>query len=96
MMFAKVISNISHMKKPLIGGEKIPDGTSWKEFPLTRILKSMFDGSAYSTFVFCMSQHPRNGGESYSTMEFSNHCNNMKVGIKRLPPKNLNAYMKSL
>ena len=81
MCLAKVIANISNLKKPLVGGEKVPDGSSYKEMPLTRILKSMFDGSAYSIFVFCLSSHPRNGGESYSTMEFAEKCYKLKVGI---------------
>ena len=84
------------MKKPLVGGEKVPDGTSYKEMPLTRILKSMFDGSAYSIFVFCLSKHSRNGGESYSTMEFADKCTKLKTHIKRMPPKNLENWSKQL
>ena len=95
-MFAKVIANVSNLKKPLVGGEKVPDGTSYKEYPLSRILMSMFNGSAYSIFVFCLSQHPRNSGESFSTMEWAEQCNNLKVGIKRMPPVNYNVYLQKL
>jgi hypothetical protein len=96
LSLSKVISNISNLKKPLVGGEKVPDGSSYKEMPLTRILKSMFDGSAFSIFVFCLSSHARNGGESFCTMEFADKCNKLKVGIKRVAPKNLENYMKQL
>ena len=84
------------MKKPLVGGEKVPDGSSWKEMPLTRILKSMFDGSAFSIFVFCLSSHSRNAGESHSTMEFADKCTKLKSGVNRLPPKNLEKWTKEL
>jgi len=96
LIFSKIISNISNLKKPLVGGEKIPDGSSYKEIPLSRVLKSMFDGSAFSIFVICISSHPRNGGESFSTMEFADKSKKLKTGVKRLPPKNLEKFKASL
>ena len=54
-VLARVIGKIGELKKPLTGGEKIPDGLSWKEIPLTRTMKSMYDGSAFNVFFFCIS-----------------------------------------
>jgi len=56
------------LKKPLTGGDKLPDGVGWKEINITRILKSSFNGYAYTGFILCISQCEQNGGETFYTM----------------------------
>jgi len=52
---ARVIGNVSELNKPLTGGETIPSKTFWKEYPMTQTMKSLFDGSAFNAFLFCVS-----------------------------------------
>ena len=54
-VLARVIKNVSELKKPLTGGEPIPSKTSWKDYPITQTMKSLFDGSAFNVFLFCIS-----------------------------------------
>jgi hypothetical protein len=56
-LLARVVGNIAALKKPLTGGEKIPDSTCYKESAITRILKNSWDGTAFTIFLFCLSQH---------------------------------------
>ena len=93
-VLARVISNIGDLKKPLTGGEKIPDGLCWKETPITRILKSSFNGSAFTSFMFCMSQADRNGGESWCTMKFAENCAKLKANVAKIKPFKYAAMLK--
>lgn len=54
-VFARVIFAVTNLKKPLVHGAKIPDKTCWKETAITRILKTSFNGHAFSSFLFCIS-----------------------------------------
>ena len=65
LVFARVIFAVTGLKKPIENGAKIPDKTSWKETAITRILKSSFNGTAFSSFLFCLSQAESNSGESF-------------------------------
>ena len=67
--FNKVLNNVTNLKKPLTGGDKLPDGVGWKEINITRILKSSFNGYAYTGFILCISQCEQNGGETFYTMQ---------------------------
>ena len=82
-VLARVISQVAGLKKPLCGGEKIPDATFWKESSITRILQSSWDGSAFTVFVFCCSLHERNFGETWCTMKLTELCHNLKASVKR-------------
>jgi len=44
------------LKKPLTGGDKLPDGTGWKDFNINRILKGSFSGYAFTVFINAASQ----------------------------------------
>jgi len=65
LVFARVIFAVTGLKKPIENGAKIPDKTSWKETAITRILKSSFNGTAFSSFLFCLSQAESNSAESF-------------------------------
>ena len=53
--FTRVLGNVTNLKKPITGGEKLPDGVGWKEINITRVLKSSFSGYAFSGFILCLS-----------------------------------------
>ena len=91
---ARVVGNIAALKKPLTGGEKIPDGTCYKETAFTRILKNSWNGTAFTVFLFCMSMHPRNGGESWCTMEMAERCSKLRANVTRPKPFNLKELIK--
>lgn len=83
---ARVLGNVGNFKKPITGGEKLPDGCQWKEINITRMIKESFSGYAFTGFVLAVSQHPKNGGETFYTMEFAQLCNKLRANIKRPPP----------
>lgn len=85
-VLARVVGQIAELKKPLTGGEKIPEKTYYKESGITRILKNSWNGTAFTIFLFCLSQHERNGGESWSTMEFAERCSKLKANVTRPKP----------
>jgi hypothetical protein len=91
---ARVITNVGNFKKPITGGEKLPDGCQWKEINVTRLLKTSFSGYAFTGFLLACSQHPKNGGETFYTMQFAEICNKMRANVKRPPPFNLNEALK--
>jgi hypothetical protein len=51
----RVIGNVGSFKKPITGGEKLPDGCQWKEINVTRLLKTSFCGYAFTAFVLAIS-----------------------------------------
>jgi hypothetical protein len=87
LVFARVIFAVTGLKKPIENGAKIPDKTSWKETAIMRILKSSFNGTAFSSFLFCLSQAESNSGESFQTMNFAESCSILKTKITR--PKSI-------
>ena len=87
-VFARVIFSVTNLKKPIENGGKIPDKTCWKETAITRILKTSFNGQAFNSFLFCISQAESNSGESWSTMNFAEQCSILKTKITR--PKAIN------
>ena len=91
---ARVVGNIAALKRPLTGGEKIPDGTSYKETAFTRILKNSWNGTAFTVFLFCVSMHPRNGGESWCTMEMAERCSKLRANVTRPKPFKLKELIK--
>lgn len=51
----RVIVNVAAFKKPVTGGEKLPDGCQWKEINVTRLLKTSWSGYAFTGFVLAVS-----------------------------------------
>lgn len=90
-VFARVIFGVTNLKKPIENGAKIPDKTCWKETAITRILKTSFNGQAFSSFLFCISQAESNSGESWSTMNFAEQCSILKTKITRPKPIKIKA-----
>jgi len=70
--FARTIWDIAAVtpKKPLTGGEKIPSSIWWRGTGFTKNLKSSLNGLAFTAFILCFSQHPKNGGETFTTANF--------------------------
>ena len=93
-ILARVVGNMAALKKPLTGGQKIPESTFYKESAITRILKNSWDGTAFTIFLFCLSQAERNGGESWCTMEFAERCSKLKANVTRPKPYKLKDLMK--
>ena len=69
-ILGRVILSIADLKKPVTPGEDPPMFTNWKFVGITRILKSSFNGMAFTSFILCFSQTPSNSGETYYTMKF--------------------------
>ena len=90
-VFARVIFGVTNLPKPIMNGGKIPDKTCWKETAITRILKTSFNGQAFSSFLFCISQAESNSGESWSTMNFAEQCSILKTKITRTKPIKIKA-----
>jgi hypothetical protein len=82
-VFARVIFSVTNLKKPIERGGEIPTKTCWKETSITRMLKSSFNGLAFSSFLFCLSQAESNGGESWSTTQFAKECSILKTKVTR-------------
>ena len=82
----RVIDNVTRLKKLLTGGETIPNNTGWKESPLTQILRSSFDGTAFTVFIFCLSSSNENGGESWCSMEFADRVQKLKSNVQKPMP----------
>jgi len=60
--------------------------TCFRETPITRIIHQSLSGAAFTLFLMCLSQHERNGGETFQSCNYCDRCSKMKVGVKRLPP----------
>ena len=54
-VFARVMFSVGNLKKPIERGAEVPVKTCWKETAITRMLKTSFNGLAFSSFLFCMS-----------------------------------------
>lgn len=91
-VFARVIFAITNLKKPIERGGEIPVKTCWKETAISRMLKSSFNGMAFSTFLFCLSQAEANSGESFSTTLFAEQCAILKTKVTR--PKDVKLELK--
>ena len=86
-VFARVIFSVTNLKKPIERGGEIPTKTCWKETSITRMLKSSFNGLAFSSFLFCLSPAENNSGESWSTTLFAEQCAILKTKVTR--PKDI-------
>lgn len=93
-VLARVVGNIASLKKPLTGGEVIPNSTQWKEVAITRVLRSSFDGSAFTCFIIAVSQAQRNGGESWCSMQFAERCSKLRAYVTKPKPQNIAATIK--
>jgi len=82
------------LKKPLSCGDKIPPSVVWRETGFTRQLKSSFSGDAFTQFLFCISQHPSNGGETFCTLNFGQQCSGLKANVGKPKMLSLAALLK--
>jgi hypothetical protein len=55
--------------KIVTGGQEIPKSCGWKESTITQMMKSCFDGTAFSSFILCISTSDKNSGESFYTLK---------------------------
>ena len=78
---SRIIRHMISMKKVVTGGEEIPPGSCWKEMCLTRVLKSTFNGMAFTVFVYCVSQAEANGGETWCTLDFAKECHKLTTRV---------------
>ena len=62
---------------------------SWKESTITRMMKSCFDGTAFSSFIICISTAEKNAGESHCAMKFGLAASKLKSRITKPVPKKL-------
>lgn len=82
-VFSRVVFAVTNLKKPIERGAQIPTKTCWKETAITRILKSSFNGLAFSSFLFCLSQAEANSSESFATTLFAEQCSVLKTKVTR-------------
>lgn len=94
-VMARVIGNVARLKKPLTGGEVIPNNTSYKEIDITRVMKHNWNGTAFTVFMFCLSMAERNGGESFSTIKFAEECSKLRANVTRPSPKSVAILIKN-
>ena len=85
---AKVVGNVTKLKKPLTGGDKLPDGVDWKQHAITRLIKSSFEGLAFTCLIFCVSQHEKNGREGYNSMEMAQVFSKLRCNVVKPKPFN--------
>lgn len=93
LQFTRVLEVISRMGT-LTGGAPIPPGVPWKEVPITQIMKSSFDGSAFTSFILCVSQHEKNTSESWYTMRFGQAASRLKSNVSKPKAHNLERMMR--
>ena len=84
--FARVLENISRTKV-VTGGQPLPKDIPWKESTITKIMKSCFDGTAFSSFIICISTADKNSGEAYHSCKFGAAAAGLKSKITK--PKQL-------
>ena len=85
-MFARSICSIAaNCKKPLTGGEKIPSNIDWKGIGFNKHLKSSINGMAFTAFILCISQHPGNGGETFTSQNFGEQMSKLNCNIIKPP-----------
>ena len=95
--FAKVVKCVADLKKPMTGGEEISHKvTGWKSIGISRIMKSSWNGLAFTCFIFCLSQHEKNGRECFCSMELAKDCARIRANVVRPKPFNLNKYIKNI
>jgi hypothetical protein len=83
------------LKKPLTGGEEIPKSVRWVKFPLSRMLKATFTGAAFTSSIFCVSQHPMNGGQTFYTIDFGEHFSKLRSNVTRGKDKSISNLIKT-
>mmetsp|Transcript_6854 Transcript_6854/g.11063 ORF Transcript_6854/g.11063 Transcript_6854/m.11063 type:complete len:195 (-) Transcript_6854:22-606(-) len=91
----RVISAITLLPKPTRDGKDIPNSTCWKEHAITRILKESFNGRAFTSMIFPLSQAVSNSGESYHTMDFGKGASKLSNFITKPPAKKLSALIEA-
>ena len=89
------IYSVIDLKKPLTGGEEIPKEALWKRFPISRLLKASYNGSAFTSSIFCISQHPKNGGETFHSVQMGEHFSKLKSNVTRGKDKSIKGLIKN-
>ena len=82
------------MKKPLTGGEPIPNTILWKANAIGLLLKSSWNGLAFTCFIFCVSQHEKNGREGFCSMELAQDCAKIRANVTKPKPINIEKFKK--
>jgi len=67
---------------------------SWKESTITKMMKSCFDGTAFSSFIICISQSPANSGESHLALKFGESSSKLKTNVTKPTPYKIEAKIK--
>lgn len=80
--FTRVLEQMSRMK-PVTGGQDLDKTISWKESTITKMMKSCFDGTAFSSFLVCISTAEKNSGESYHAMKFGHAASKLKSNVTK-------------
>ena len=62
---------MSLLKTPITGGDEIPKSVPWKDTEVTRVLHSAINATSFTCYIFCISQSPENGGETWCTTKFA-------------------------
>lgn len=78
--FTRVLEQMSRMK-PVTGGDGLHKTIEWKGSTITKMMKSCFDGTAFSSFIICISTADKNAGESYHAMKFGHAASKLKSHV---------------
>ena len=94
--FRKLIGHFASLKKPYGGGQDIPAGIGWKNSAIGLLMKESWNGLAFTCFIFCVSQHERNGREGFCTMELAKECARLRAKVVKPKPIKLEKFRKDL
>lgn len=86
--FTRVLEAMGRMKT-VTGGLDLPKDVPWKESTITKIMKSCFDGTAFSSFILCVSTADKNSGETFHTCKFGQAAAGLKSKVTK--PKQINS-----
>ena len=75
--------------KPVTGGDGLHKTIEWKGSTITKMMKSCFDGTAFSSFIICISTAEKNSGESHHAMKFGQAAASLKSNVTRPKPVNI-------
>ena len=90
----KVVNHVTALKKPLTGGETLPNSVGWKATAITKLIKSSFNGGAFTCLIFCISQHEKNGREGFNSMEVAQSFSKLKCNVTKPKPFDFDKFVK--
>jgi len=83
-VLTRVIVSVADLPKPVPVGADPPMHSDWKFLAITRMLKSSFNGHAFTSFILCYSQAELNSGESYYTLKFGKDPARLRARVVKL------------